>query len=67
MRAKAKSIYRGVSRNSRDVKKLWKAQLEHQGVKYNIGVFEDEREAAIAYDKLRIRLGLDPVNILKKK
>lgn len=29
--------------------------------------FNDERQAAIAYDKKRIENGLEPVNILTKK
>ena len=64
---KKTSKYRGVSYTPRNLKNPWKAQFEHQGVRYNVGAFPEERIAAAEVDKARIRVGLDPVNIFKKK
>jgi len=44
----------------------WRAQHMHKGAKWNSVHFDTEREAAIAYDKRMIYLGMEPVNILRK-
>jgi len=60
------SQYRGVSYSSRSTKKPWRAQIEHEGERYTVGHFKEERKAAVEVDKARLRLGLEPVNILKR-
>lgn len=46
-------------------KKPWQARMLYKGIRWKGPARETEREAAIDYDKKRIELGLDPVNILK--
>lgn len=58
-----KSKYKGVLWQSNVLK--WKANIQYKGEKRYLGTFSSERDAAIAYDKECISLGLPPVNILK--
>lgn len=48
------SKYLGVSWSKTN--KKWHSQLVHNGKKYSIGFFEDERKAAIAFNKKAIEL-----------
>lgn len=61
------SNYTGVS--WRPERQAWEANIYHNGRKHHVGTFpgrEAERQAAIAYDKKAISLGLiDQLNILK--
>ncbi len=58
------SKYRGVNWNKRERK--WISVFTNNG-KTESTRFENEREAAKLYDLRRIKAGLEPVNILKKK
>ena len=44
----------------------WKAMGSANGRKFTI-MAESERDAALKFDKKRIELGKEPVNILKRK
>ena len=65
------SEYKGVYLNgNRYTGKPWKARVVQSKRNLNENWqadFDTEREAAIAVDRKRIELGLDPVNILKRK
>ena len=62
-----KSKYKGVSANITQGKYFWWiATLTHKNINYKKH-FKSEREAAIAYDKMRIEIGKKPINILKPK
>lgn len=64
------SKYKGVTFNSSGWKnaKGWVMQFTNKESGYRVQKrFDDERQAAIAYDKKRIENGLEPVNILTKK
>jgi len=65
MKSKYKNVYhptpRMIGRN-----REWRARLVIDGTKYD-GYYETELEAAKAVDLIRIRHGLEPINILKKK
>jgi hypothetical protein len=47
--------------------KPWRAQHRHKGVRWYGKSRSTERESALDYDKRMIELGLEPVNILKRK
>lgn len=72
---KKSSLYKGVSscfiRTSCSGQTLkgikFCATITHRGTTYNSKLFEYEREAALWYDKKRLELGLEPVNILKRQ
>jgi hypothetical protein len=49
VKAKMTSMYRGVSRSVS--KSKWEACIGHHCKKFHLGYFEDEREAALAYDE----------------
>lgn len=49
---RAACAYKGVCRNRRK----YRAQIRHEGVKYHLGVFDDQESAAKAYDIAAIRL-----------
>jgi hypothetical protein len=59
------SSYKGVSLNKATRK--WQATSIIEGTLYHIGTYTREREAAIAVDIYRIKRGLEPCNILKRK
>lgn len=65
MKSKYKGVYhptpRVIGRNNE-----WRARIVINGVKYDSYYFS-EREAAVAIDKILIRHGKPPVNILHKK
>lgn len=62
-----KSKYRGVSKIKRkDRSDVWMARCKKNKIEQNQPC-NSEREAAIAYDKMRIKNGMEPVNILKRK
>lgn len=48
------SKYKGVSWSFSD--KRWKSQIGFEGVNYNLGLFEDEKEAGMAYDRKALEL-----------
>jgi len=63
------SKYKGVShtKDPRTAKRtIWRAAWSYEGIKC-YKKCDTEREAAIAYDKMRINRGLEPVNIFKRK
>ena len=63
------SKYRGVTKRrkvSSNHDKIWEASHQYKKERWT-GRFMTEREAAIAYDRRCIELGLEPVNILKRK
>lgn len=62
--SKYKGIYPVISPRGGYV--MWIASKIHKGKKYR-KVLQTEKEAAFAYDKMCLSLGLDPVNILKRK
>ncbi len=64
-----KSNYQGVKyiANPKSVKsKRWEARMMHNGVIKTTTHYE-EKEAAKAYDMMLIRIGKEPVNVLKRK
>ena len=62
-----KSKYKGIypfKPGGRQV--YWEATLTINGVRKR-KAFQNERDAALFYDKLRLEAGMNPVNILKPK
>lgn len=65
-----RSEYTGLHKIKNNGRHKWHVKYtDGNGELIQIGIYEleEEREAAIAYDKMMIKLGKDPVNILKKK
>lgn len=58
--------YKGVSRVYFNNQYLWKAR-SHANYNYWEKFCDTEREAALAYDMYMIKIGKQPVNILKPK
>ena len=52
------SAFQGVCRKH----DKWEAQICTGGKKQYIGIFQVERDAAVAYDAARAELGLEPIN-----
>ena len=48
------SLYSGVSWHK--VSKRWAVQIRHDGKRHHVGYFNDEEEAARAYDEVRFFL-----------
>jgi len=46
---------------------LYMCRIERVGVPNSKRLFETEREAAVAADKMLIKEGLEPVNVFKRK
>lgn len=68
-----KSKYKGItayqlSTRSADRQDIyWQAQKSYKGEKKQKNYIKTEREAALAYDKMCLSFGLEPVNILVRK
>lgn len=67
-----KSKFKGVSCHFTNKTRIttWRMTINHEGRKASMHFDftpEGERNAAIAYDRKRLELGKDPVNILKKR
>ena len=62
------SEYTGVTRNTGQdfMRKPWMASGENNGLRWH-STHKKEREAAKAYDVKMISMGMEPVNILKRK
>jgi hypothetical protein len=45
---------------------FWEAHIRRKGESLR-AYYDDEKSAALAVDKFLIRLGLEPINILKRK
>ena len=59
--------YKGVHKSIRNKRYVyWIAKHQLNGEEWKV-TLKDQRLAAIAYDKRLISLGLEPVNILKRK
>lgn len=67
-KSKYKGVYHSMSSTRSKLMKegYWIAQKIHKGKKYQ-KVCVEERDAALAYDKMCLSLGLEPVNILVPK
>lgn len=50
------SKYRGVSLYARDNWKRWQATLSYNGKRYRAGIFATEEEAAVAWNKMALRI-----------
>jgi hypothetical protein len=50
------SKYRGVSIFKKEDEKPWQATLAYNGKRYRAGVFSTEEEAAIAWNKMALRI-----------
>lgn len=50
------SKYRGVSICKKDHPKPWQATLSFKGKKYRAGIFATEEEAALAWNKMALRI-----------
>jgi hypothetical protein len=63
-----KSNYRYVTRveDIKSNKRYWRAYLMRKKTYFKAD-YELEKDAAIAVDKFLIKMGLEPINILKKK
>ena len=72
------SAYQGVSclrvftgkksKMSNQMTKPWRASLKHNGIEWRSKYFTTEREAALAWDRRVLELGLDrELNILRRK
>ena len=58
----------GKSKMSNKMAKPWTASLRHNGIYWRSKFFATEREAALAWDRRVLELGLDrELNILKRK
>jgi hypothetical protein len=58
--------YKGVSKSVRGKRYVtWIARHQHNGEKWTV-TMNTQRDAALAYDKRLIQLGMQPVNILRK-
>lgn len=64
MKARYRNVYAPNPRHYRK-KDQWRGRIVINGVTYD-GYYKTEKEAAIAIDKLLIKHGKSPVNILKK-
>ena len=53
-KTRGRSRYKGLHWHSRD--RLWVVRVSHQGTSYSGGCFKDEVDAALAYDRLALRL-----------
>ncbi len=53
---KGLSKYRGVSLFKKNPEKKWQATLSYNGKKYRAGVFATEEEAALAWNKMALRI-----------
>lgn len=42
------------------------AKHKHEGKEWTSGYYKTQRDAALAYDKRLISLGLEPINILRR-
>jgi hypothetical protein len=58
--------YKGVALYFASSKEMWRYQLTVNGTKFT-GLYETEKEAAIAYDMKLIDNGKRPVNVLTLK
>lgn len=50
------SRYRGVSLYAKDNWKRWQATLSYNGKRYRAGIFATEEEAAVAWNKMALRI-----------
>jgi hypothetical protein len=57
--------YKGVALYYASTKEMWRYQLKINNTRFT-GLYETEKEAAIAYDMKLIDNGKQPVNVLKK-
>ena len=57
--------YTGIYPQKRNTEIFWQASKVYKGVR-KIKLCKSERKAAIAYDKMCLDFGLEPVNILKR-
>lgn len=63
--AKYKGVYKGRNRSG---KALWIGRFTKNKVNHQYGMYETERECAIAHDIYVLKKGIErPTNILKKK
>lgn len=65
MKSKYKNVYRPVPRGAVR-KREWCARIKINGVEFK-QFYETEKEAAIAIDKILIKHGKEPVNVLLRK
>lgn len=65
MKSKYKNVYAPTPRQIGRIRE-WRARIRIDGVIYD-SYYATEKEAALAIDKILIRHGKEPVNILKAK